>query len=80
MQSNKFNLNPVKVQNFLAYPKGHELYGKIKLLLNYCPFKEGEEIDIDTDQIRLTGVLEKLYKGNIAIVKMKTLLHKQPIN
>ena len=79
MPSNKFNLNPVRVINFWAYPKNHKLYGKIKLRLNYCPFKEGEELDIDTDKVRITGVLESKYPENIIILKMAKLLHKDVI-
>lgn len=74
---NPFGLNPIKVENFYAYPKGHKHYGKIKLLLNYVNFNEGEEIAIDTEQARIEGTVEKLFEGNIVILKMKKLIHKR---
>jgi hypothetical protein len=79
MSINPFNLNPVRLENFYAYPYGHKHYGKIKCLLNYNPFKVGEDIDIDTKQIRITGTIERI-KDKIIIVKMAKLLHKEAIN
>lgn len=78
--ANPFNLNPVKVENFFAYPKGHVHHGKIKVLLNYNPFKEGEEVDIDTDKIKIRGRIEAIPERNIIIVKMSQLMTKESIN
>lgn len=78
--SNPFNLNPVQVINFFAYPKGSPHHGKIKALLNYNPFKEGEEVDIDTDKIKLRGKIEAIPEKNIIIVKMSQLMTKEAVN
>ena len=77
---NKFGLNPVQVENFFAYPKGHKHYGKIKVLLNYNPFKEGEDVDIDTDKIRIRGKIEAILEKRIIIVKMDQLMTKEVVN
>ena len=51
---------------------------KVKVWLNHNPFKEGEEVDIDTEQIRIKGTIIKR-QGNVIIVKMETLTHKEYI-
>lgn len=78
--SDPFKLNPVKVENFLAYTKGSPHYGKIKLLLNYNPFKEGEMIDIDTEDFQVRGTIEKIIEKRVIIVKMIHFAHKEVIN
>jgi hypothetical protein len=78
--SNPFNLNPVRVENFFAYPKGHPHHGKIRVLLNYNPFKEGEEVDIDTDKIKIRGKIEAILEKRIIIVKMNQLVTKEAVN
>lgn len=78
--TNPFGLNPVKVENYLAYPKGSPHYGKIKLLLTYNPFKEGEVIDIDTEDFQVRGTIEKIIEKRTIIVKMIHFAHKEVIN
>lgn len=78
--SDPFGLNPVKVEDFFAYPKGSPHYGKIKVLLNYNPFKEGEMIDIDTETFKVRGIIEKIFDKRIIIVKMDEIAHKEKIN
>lgn len=80
LMPNPFGLNPVQVENFFAYPKGHPHHGKIKVLLNYNPFKEGEEVDIDTDKIKIRGKIEKILEKRIIIVKMDKLMAKEAVN
>ena len=72
------DLTPVHILNFYAYPKGHDHYGKIKLLLSKCDFKEGETVDIDTKDIKIRGVVERVFtKLKIVIVKMDVMGHKR---
>ena len=73
---NPFGTNPNIVENFYAYPQGHPHYGKLKLKLNYNDYKLGEEIAIDTDQARIEGVIEFM-EGDIVVLKMKKLIHKE---
>lgn len=72
---NPFNLNPVKVLNFYAYPQGHKHYGKVKMFLNYCDFKEGEEIQIEIKDAIIQGIVDKVFEGNIIVMKIKKLIH-----
>ena len=73
---NPFNLNPLKVVNYYAYPRRSEHYGKIKILLNYNDgFKRGEWIDIDTEDFKVRGEVVKVY-DKILIVRMDQIAHK----
>ena len=73
---NPFGLNPCKVENFYAYPKGHKHYGKLKMKLNYNDYKLGEEIAVDTDKARIEGKVEFI-KGDVVVIDMTKLIHKE---
>lgn len=76
---NPFGLNPVKVEKYYAYRKGEPYYGQVYLLLNYCPYKVGDWIDIDTEGFKIRGEI-KIKQGRNIWVKMEEIAHKEEIN
>ncbi|MCP4394557.1 MAG: hypothetical protein GY804_09870 [Alphaproteobacteria bacterium] len=47
--------------------------------LDRCPFREGEEIDLDTEKMRVTGVITwKL--GHIIKMRVSSFIDKRQIN